>query len=196
MTPNTDNRLSSLWEGCLKNDRKQQEALYKLLAPKMLTVCLRYAKDKDEAQDILQEGFIKMFNNLERYRQEGEFGAWLRKIMVNTSINYLKKNTRYNAELVFNDMDLAPVITDIGSDNPETTLNSKQMLSLVRQLPAGYQAIFNLHAIEGYSHVEIGGVLGISDATSRTQFFKARKLLRKWITEMETPNAKLNNDAG
>ncbi|MBC7933903.1 MAG: RNA polymerase sigma factor [Rhizobacter sp.] len=188
--------IQLLIKEAIKGHRPSQKQLYNCYAPSMLGVCYRYTKSLQDAEDILQEGFIKMFNNLDRYRQEGEFGAWLRKIMVNTCINYLKRNTRYNAELVFNDMDLAPVITNFGSDNPETTLNTKQMLSLVRQLPAGYQAIFNLHTIEGYSHVEIGSILGISDATSRTQFFKARKLLRKWMTEMEIPNAKLNNDAG
>ena len=97
---------------------------------------------------------------------------------------------------MFNDRELAPVVTGIADDNPETILNAKQLLSLVRQLPTGYQVIFNLHAVEGYSHVEIGGMLGITDATSRTQFFKARRLLKKWSETMESPNAKMNNDAG
>lgn len=180
----------------LKGYRPAQKQLYDCYAATMLGVCYRYTKSLQDAEDVLQEGFVKMFRNLERYRAEGDFAAWLRKIMVNTCINFLKKNARYNAELVFNDRDLAPVDTAVADDNPETALNAKQLLSLVRQLPTGYQAIFNLHAIEGYSHVEIGSMLGITDVTSRTQFFKARKLLRKWITGMETPNAKMNNDAG
>jgi RNA polymerase sigma factor (sigma-70 family) len=188
--------INLLIKEAIRGHRPAQKQLYDGHAAAMLGVCYRYTKSLQDAEDVLQEGFIKMFNNLERYREEGEFAAWLRRIMVNTCINYLKKNSRYNTELVFNDRDLAPVITTIADHNPETTLNAKQVLSLVRQLPTGYQAIFNLHAIEGYSHVEIGSMLGITDITSRTQFFKARKLLRKWITEMETPNAKMNNDAG
>ncbi|RYY44632.1 MAG: RNA polymerase sigma factor [Chitinophagaceae bacterium] len=180
----------------LKGHRPAQKQLYDCYAAAMLGVCFRYTKSLADAEDVLQEGFIKMFNNLDRYRHEGEFGAWLRRIMVNTCLNFLKKNSRYNAELVFDDRDLAPIVSDNHCDNPENLLNAKQMMSLVRQLPIGYQTIFNLHAIEGYSHVDIGAALGISDATSRTQFFKARKLLRKWITELELPNAKLNTDAG
>lgn len=188
--------INLLIKEAIRGHRPAQKQLYDLYASVMLGVCYRYTKSLQDAEDILQEGFIKMFNNLGRYREEGEFAAWLRKIMVNTCINYLKKNSRYNSALVFNDRDLAPVVTGIADDHTESTINAKQMLSLVRQLPTGYQVIFNLHAIEGYSHVEIGSMLGITDTTSRTQFFKARKLLRKWITEMETPNAKMNNDAG
>ena len=162
----------------------------------MLGVCYRYTKSMQDAEDVLQEGFIKMFKSLAHYREEGEFGAWVRRIMVNTCLSYLKKNARYNSELVFNDRDLAPISSAADDDTPESQLNAKQLLSFVRQLPTGYQTIFNLHVIEGYSHVEIGNALGISDATSRTQFFKARKLLKKWITEMETPNTKITNDAG
>jgi RNA polymerase sigma factor (sigma-70 family) len=189
-----DTRL--LIKQAIKGHRPAQKQLYDCYAAAMLGVCYRYTKSIQDAEDVLQEGFIKMFNNLERYREDGEFGAWLRRIMVNTCINYLKKNAWYNAELVFNDRDLAPVNSATDEESAEASLNAKQLLSLVRQLPTGYQTIFNLHAIEGYSHVEIGVALGISDATSRTQFFKARKLLQKWIVEMETPNAKMNNDAG
>lgn len=188
--------IQLLIKEALKGHRTAQKQLYDCYAAAMLGICYRYTKSLPDAEDILQEGFIKMFRNLERYREEGEFGAWLRKIMVNACIDYLKKKTKYEAGMVFNDRDLVPVVIAIADDNPETTLNAKQMLSLVRQLPTGYQVIFNLHAIEGYSHVEIGGMLGITDVTSRTQFFKARRLLRKWSTEMETPNAKMNNDAG
>jgi RNA polymerase sigma factor (sigma-70 family) len=180
----------------IKGRRPAQKQLYDCYAPLMMGVCYRYTKSLQDAEDVLQEGFIKMFNNLERYREEGEFGAWLRRIMVNTCINYLKRNNRYNSQLVFDDRELAPVNSLIENDHPEAIYNAKQLLSLVRQLPIGYQTIFNLHAIEGYSHVEIGNALGISDATSRTQFFKARKLLRKWVNEIETPNAKMSKDAG
>jgi RNA polymerase sigma factor (sigma-70 family) len=193
---NTTLDIKLLIKKAINGQRSAQKQLYDCYAPTMLGVCYRYTKSLQDAEDVLQEGFIKMFKNLDKYREEGEFGAWLRRIMVNTCINYLKRNAWYNTELVFNDRDLAPVNSAIDDEHPEAILNAKQLLSLVRQLPTGYQTIFNLHTIEGYSHVEIGGALGISDATSRTQFFKARKLLRKWMVEMETPNVKMNNDAG
>ena len=91
MMTTVDNRLQTLWEGCLRNDRKQQEMLYKILAPKMLAVCMRYAKDKDEAQDILQEGFIKMFKNMNNYRGEGSLEGWIRRIMVHSAISRYRK---------------------------------------------------------------------------------------------------------
>jgi len=196
ITQSTSLDIKLLIKQAIRGQRPAQKQLYDCYASSLLGVCYRYTKSLQDAEDVLQEGFIKMFNNLDKYREEGEFGAWLRRIMVNTCINYLKKNTWYNSELVFNDRDLAPVNSASDDDDPEAMLNTKQLLSLVRQLPTGYQTIFNLHAIEGYSHVEIGNALGISDATSRTQFFKARKLLKKWIVDMETPNAKMNNDAG
>ena len=181
-------------EDAIKGHRPAQKQLYHCYAAAMLGVCYRYTKSIEDAEDVLQDGFIKMFNNLERYRNEGEFGAWLRRIMVNSCINYLKKNNRYNRDFVFSDKELAPVEHASAEDNPESKLNAKELVSLVRQLPVGYQTIFNLHAVEGYSHVEIGHTLGISDSTSRTQFLKARTLLKKWITEMETPVIKMNKD--
>ena len=131
-----------------------------------------------DAEDVLQEGFVKVFKNLQQYKFEGELGGWIRKIMVNTAINYLKKHTRYQTELLFTDDQLHAV----GEDHPEVRMTAKELSELIRQLPTGYQTIFNLHAVEGYTHVQIGEILGIHEGTSRSQYARARALLITWIT--------------
>ena len=162
---------------CLKGKPAAQRALYELYAENMLGVCFRYTKSINDAEDVLQDGFIKVFKNLHQFKFEGELGGWIRRIMVNTAINYLKKNSRYQSELSFTDSALHPV-TD---DNPEYHMNAKELAELIRQLPTGYQTIFNLFAVEGYSHVEIGKMLGINEGTSRSQYSRARSLLINWI---------------
>ena len=162
---------------CLKSKPDAQRQLYEHFAPAMLGICFRYTKSIKDAEDVLQEGFVKVFRHLHQYRNEGEPGAWIRKIMVNTALNYLKKNRNYQYDLSFNEMSLHPVSVD----DPSVTLQAKELADLVRQLPTGFQTIFNLHAIEGYSHVEIADMLGITDGTSRSQYARARALLIKWI---------------
>ncbi len=161
----------------LKLKPEAQRLLYEHFAPLMLGVCFRYTKATIDAEEVLQEGFIKVFKNLHHYRSEGELGAWIRKIMVNTALNFLKTNKRYQHDLVFNEMPLHPV----SADNPLLQLQAKELSELIRQLPTGYQTIFNLHAVEGYTHVEIASMLGITDGTSRSQYARARALLIEWI---------------
>lgn len=162
---------------CLKNRRASQKQLYNLFAEGMLGVCYRYTKSMSDAEDVLQEGFIKVFNKLHQYNNEGELGGWIRRIMVTTALNFLKRNAKYQYDLGFDNTTLHPV----AADNPEVQLDAKELASLIRQLPSGYQAIFNLHAVEGYTHVEIGELLGISEGTSRSQYARARALLLTWI---------------
>jgi RNA polymerase sigma-70 factor (ECF subfamily) len=162
---------------CLKGKPAAQRELYHQFAENMLGICYRYTKSLTDAEDVMQEGFIKVFKNLHQFKFEGELGGWIRRIMVNTAINYLKKNSRYQSELAFTDAGLHPV-TD---DNPEFHMNAKELAELIRQLPTGYQTIFNLHAVEGFSHVEIGKMLGINEGTSRSQYARARGLLINWI---------------
>ncbi|HEY4151463.1 MAG TPA: RNA polymerase sigma factor [Chitinophagaceae bacterium] len=166
-----------LIKDCLKGKPAAQRALYELFAPAMLGVCYRYTKSRADAEDVLQEGFIKVFKYLHQFEGRGEPGAWIRRIMVTTAINYLKQNIRYQSELSYPDMPLHPV----SDDNPEVTLDAKELAELIRQLPPGYQTIFNLHAIEGYSHVDIGKMLGINEGTSRSQYSRARALLISWL---------------
>lgn len=169
---------SALIKNCLKGKAVAQKQLYEEFAPTMLGVCYRYTKSLHDAEDVLQEGFVRVFKFLHQYNKEGELGAWIRKIMVNTALNYLKKSQKYQHDLLFDKTDMVA----IAADDAEVILNAKELAELIRQLPTGYQAIFNLFAIEGFSHVEIGELLGISENTSRSQYMRARHLLISWIT--------------
>lgn len=173
-----------LVKDCLKGLPQAQRELYDSFAETMLGVCYRYTKSINDAEDVLQEGFIKVFTNLQQYRFEGELGAWIRKVMVRTALNYLKKNKRYSSELSYDEISLHPV----SEENPLITMQAKELAGLIRQLPTGYQAIFNLHAIEGYTHVEIGAMLGIHEGTARSQYARGRALLVSWI---ENKNAEV-----
>jgi RNA polymerase sigma factor (sigma-70 family) len=167
---------------CRKGEPAAQRQLYDLFASSMLGICYRYTKSMADAEDVVQEGFIKIFKNLHQYKADGELGAWVRRIMVNTAINYLKRNRDYQTELLFTDTKLHPV----SGDDPEVLLNCKDLADLIRQLPTGYQTIFNLHAVEGYSHVEIGKMLGIHEGTSRSQYARARALLISWLKKFSS----------
>src|ERR1700741_2583092 len=176
---------------CLKGKASAQRELYELYSEGMLGICYRYTKSMVDAEDVLQEGFIKVYKNLHQYKFEGELGGWIRRIMVNTAINYLKKNTRYQVDLSFLDNGLHPV----SDDDPGTLMNAKELADLIRQLPTGYQTIFNLHAVEGFSHVEIGKILGINEGTSRSQYSRARALLISWLKVHKNADLKKENYA-
>jgi RNA polymerase sigma factor (sigma-70 family) len=175
-----------LVKDCLKGKSQAQRELYEQFAQPMLGVCYRYTRSIRDAEDVLQEGFIKVFHHLQQYKQEGELGAWIRRIMVNTALNYLKRNRKYQEEMFFTEEYLHPV-TD---DDPAIRLQAKELADLIRQLPQGYQVIFNLHAVEGFTHVEIGEMLGISDGTSRSQYSRARNLLITWIENYSSEKKK------
>ncbi len=174
-----------LVKDCLKGKAGAQKDLYDHFSASMFGVCYRYTKSVADAEDILQEGFIKVFHNLHQYRSEGNLGAWVRRIMVNTAITYLKQNKRYSGCLSYDEMNLHPV----SSENPQINLQVKELADLIRQLPTGCQTIFNLHAAEGYTHVEIGAMLGIHEGTSRSQYARARALMITWI-EKRNDNVK------
>ena len=166
-----------LIKDCLKGKPAAQKQLYEEFAPLMLGVCFRYTKSLQDAEDILQEGFVKVFRFLKQYNYEGELGAWIRRIMVNTALNYLKQSKKYQYDLLFEKADMHVVTTD----DAEVKINAKELAELIRQLPTGYQTIFNLYAVEGFSHSEIGEMLGISENTSRSQYMRARQLLITWL---------------
>ena len=169
--------IKQLLKQCLNGYAPAQKQLYTLYVAQMFGVCIRYTKSIDDAQDILQEGFIKAFNNLQQFKNSGEFGAWLRRIMVNTALTYLKRKKNYSLDMVMDNEHMHPV----SNDNPIIDLQVKEIVSLIKQLPTGFQTIFNLHAIEGYTHVEIAAMLGISEGTSRSQYMRARNILTGWI---------------
>jgi len=168
-----------LVKDCLKEKPAAQKQLYGLYAKPMLGICYRYTKSVTDAEDVLQEGFVKVFKNLHQFKFQGELGGWIRKIMVTTALNYLKRNTKYQTELLYQD-DHLHVVTN---DHPEIKMQAKELAELIRQLPTGYQTIFNLYAVEEYTHVEIGEMLGIHEGTSRSQYARARALLIKWIEQ-------------
>jgi RNA polymerase sigma-70 factor (ECF subfamily) len=164
---------------CLRNSLAAQKQLYELYADAMLGLCYRYTKSLHDAQEVLQVAFIKVFEHLGQYREEGDLGAWIRRIMVNTAINYLKRKPSYQSDLAFKDTYLHPVEPEM----PDMQINMKDIVSVIRQLPPGYQTIFNLIAIEDYSHAEAAKILGIKESTSRTQYMRARNLLVRWLTK-------------
>lgn len=166
-----------LVKDCLKGLPQAQRQLYDYFAQQMLGLCYRYTKSINDAEDVLQDGFVKVFTNLHQYRYEGELGAWIRSVMVRTALSYLKKNKRYSNELSYEEINLHPV----SEENPLVKLQAKELADMIRQLPTGYQTIFNLHAIEGFTHVEIGAMLGINEGTSRSQYARGRGLLISWL---------------
>lgn len=166
---------------CLKNQAAAQKQLYEAFAPQMLAICYRYTKNSMEASDVLQEGFIRVFKNLHQWKGEGEIGAWIRRIMVNTALNWLRdhRNIQWTDDRHLPETsDTEPVIT------PLENLEARELADLIRKLSPGYQTVFNLHAIEGYTHVEISQMLGINETTSRSQYLRARKQLAQWIMNM------------
>ncbi len=164
--------------GCQKGDRGSQKALYDKYASKMLAICLRYVGDKMEAEDILQEGFMKIFTNFYKYESTGALGGWIRTVMVNTSIEHYRKNKRNIIDLRENDYETVNQSFDEGLIEK---LDAKVILGLISKLPEGYRQIFNLYAIEGYKHSEISAMLNISEGTSKSQYSRAKKFLQNLI---------------
>jgi len=178
---------SDLIKGCLEQDRGMQELLYKMYASKMYGVCLRYSGNAEDAGDLLQEGFIKVFNNLSKFRGEGSFEGWIRRIFVNTSIEHFrKKNQLYRlTEVQENTVE----DTDIDAFN---SLAVKDILALIQGLSPGYKAVFNLYVVEGYSHKEIAGMLGITEGTSKSQLARAKGVLKKALEAAAAGTGKKN----
>ena len=162
-----------LLQGCLQNDATAQQELYNRYSPRMLSVCYRYAKTREDAEDMLQEGFIKVFTQIGQFETRGSFEGWMLRIMVHTCINHLKKNKRFNENV---DIIQAANIS-IKDDNIPSTLQAKQVVECIRTLPTGYRTVLNLYAIEGYSHKEIGALLDIEESTSRSQYTRAKNML-------------------
>jgi RNA polymerase sigma-70 factor (ECF subfamily) len=161
-----------LVKDCLNNNRQAQQTLYKQYASSMMGLCYRYTKSFEDAQDVLQEGFVKVFNHLEKYNYKGELGAWIRRIMVNTALTYLAKHHKYK-----NDVELEQSIMHIAVVNePEIKLNEKQIVEQIRQLPIQYQTIFNLVAIEGFSQIEVANMLETNINTIRSQYSREQCL--------------------
>lgn len=172
---------SKLIESCIKGDRKSQKAIYDRLAPFMLPLCMRYVGDRILAEDILQEGFITLFTRLGSYKGDGSFEGWARRIFVTTALMELRKK---DALKMSEELD---TVRGMKADLPSQGQNIgyKELMKIVMELPPGFRTVFNMYAVEGYSHKEIADMLGISESTSRTQFSRARALLQSRIKEIE-----------
>jgi RNA polymerase sigma-70 factor (ECF subfamily) len=162
-----------LIDGCRKGDRASQRALYDHFCRKMLAVCLRYSKTTAEAEDILQEGFVKVFQSIKDFRQESKLETWITRIMVNTALNVQRKKLYLYPMVDVEELDLPEQEMSISG------IHFTQLLEMIQSLPQGCQIVFNLFAIEGYSHKEIATQLGISEGTSKSQFARAKSLLQQ-----------------
>lgn len=166
-----------LIEGCRKGERRAQQELYDKYSRKMMGVCLRYVSDRETARDLLQEGFVKVFTSIGSYAGSGSFEGWVRKIFVNCALEYLRKNDVLNEADGLDGMaELAQPDSSVIAD-----LSAAELMKLVQGLPDGFRAVFNLFAIEGYSHREISEQLGITESTSRSQYTRAKQLLQRRI---------------
>jgi RNA polymerase sigma-70 factor (ECF subfamily) len=169
-----------LLRDCLKQKPAAQEQLYRQHSPRMLGICLRYIADRSTAEEVMVKGFEKVFGNLHTYSGSGALEGWIRRIMVNEALMYLRANKKLQNQQEADISIAAPA--DAAAD---AELNQQQLLELVQQLPAGYRSVFNLYAIEGYSHREIAELLGISEGTSKSQLSKARQWLQQAIEKSE-----------
>ncbi len=159
---------------CVRNERWAQQKLYEDHYSKMMGVCLRYANTQDDAMDILHEGFLKVFKNISKYQVGTSISAWIRRIMVNTSIDYYRKNVRYRTDDIDHAYDLSSSDADAVSQCSE-----QEIMAAIQKLSLAYRAVFNLYVIEGLSHREIGEELGITESTSRSNLVKARTKLKE-----------------
>lgn len=164
--------------GCIKGERKFQELLYQTFSSKMFSVCLRYANEYAGAEDLLQDGFVKVFKNIEKFRSEGSFEGWVRRIFVNNSIEYFRKKA--NMYVV---QETEALTYEYYDDNAVQKLMKEDLMKIIQTLSVGYRTIFNLYVIEGYSHKEIGEMLNITEGTSKSQLARARYLLQKKVAE-------------
>lgn len=174
-----DNTEQSLIEACLANERWAQKQLYESHYPKMMGICMRYAKDNNEAKDIANEGFIKVFRYLHKYKVGTSLESWIRRIIVNTCIDQYRKSVRHRTE----DIEHIKYHKSCSPD-PISNFSAQEIMAVIQQLPTSYRTVFNLFAIEGYSHKEVAKQLGITESTSRSNLVKARSKLKKMLTHL------------
>ncbi|MEM7106875.1 MAG: RNA polymerase sigma factor [Bacteroidota bacterium] len=176
----TESEEHLLVEQCRKKDQKAQKDVFNTYSSKMLGVCNRYLRDLDQAEDVMIGGFVKVFGKIEQYKGDGSFEGWIRRIMVNEALTFLRKNKNMYLEVDIEVADREPDYNTLGN-----TLEADDLLKLVHDLPTGYRTVFNMYAIEGYTHKEIAKQLGISENTSKSQLSRARVLLQKQLLKSE-----------
>jgi RNA polymerase sigma factor (sigma-70 family) len=170
-------------QGCINEEKSAQQYLYETYSPKMYYVCLRYARHASEAQDMLQDGFIKVFDNIGSFKSHGSFEGWIRRIVVNTALNYCRKSSFKQEQIGIEDYQDTVVKSKAVSN-----LGEKELLALIQKLPDGYRMVFNLYVIEGYSHKEIGEMLNVTESTSRSQLAKSRKWMQNELEKLKITN--------
>lgn len=170
--------IKNIIKGCLLGNRRDQELLYRRYAAKLYAVCLQYSGNDEEARDILQEGFIKIFENLVHYKYEGSFDGWVRRIVVNTALEkYRSKHNLYRVD----DIDQIPEQNAEPDNEDYAGLGARDLMEIIRELPPRYRIVFNLFAIEGYSHKEISDMMSISEGTSKSNLSRARVILQRRV---------------
>ena len=182
-------------QGCLDNRASAQEALYNRFSPRMLGVCYRFARNREDAEDMMQEGFIKVFTQIHQFRGQGALEGWIRRIVVHTCINVLKKNKKFTDSV---DLFHAGSMY-LNENNIPSILQAKQVVECIRLLPVGYKTVLNLYAIEGYSHKEIGAILDIEESTSRSQYTRAKSMLEDVLLKkkiLQKPREKIKMISG
>ena len=172
------NNEKALIKKAMRNNREAQKMLFEIHSPKMLSVCRYYIKDLQHTEEVMLNGFFKVFSNLNNFKNEGSFEGWIRRIMVNESISFLRKQKKI--ELFVEDVEIQYDY----SDETDTDIDAEVIQQLIDNLPEGYKMVFIMYAIEGYKHHEIAEQLNISEGTSKSQLFKARKLLKQQINEL------------
>jgi RNA polymerase sigma-70 factor (ECF subfamily) len=179
-----------LIKGCLRRERTAQQQLFDLYSSKMYALCYRYVRHAMEAEDILVTAFTKVFDRIGQFKGEGSFEGWIRRIMVNEALTYLRKSRAMYLETDLEQADREP-----DYDKLSDHLEAEDLMKMIQDLPAGYRVVFNMYAIDGYSHKEIAGQLGISENTSKSQLSRARVYLQKKLAETDwVSNQKMSND--
>jgi RNA polymerase sigma factor (sigma-70 family) len=171
---------NELIEGCKRHDQHAQRFLYEHFSGKMFALCCRYVKDKMEAEDVLITSFTKIFDRISQFKNEGSFEGWIRRIVVNESLSYLRRN-----KSMYLETDLEAAEREPDYDQLENQLEAEDLMKLIAGLPAGYRIVFNMYAVDGYSHKEIADQLGITESTSKSQLSRARVALQKALIEIE-----------
>jgi RNA polymerase sigma-70 factor (ECF subfamily) len=185
--PDFRDPLFEVINGCMKGDRKCQQIIYEKFYGKMLAVCMRYSKSREEARDILQDGFIKVFTNIKKYGSTGSFEGWLRRIMINTAIDNIRRSKHLLQSTVPDDItDTSDEVNDEEENNKFADITSEQIMEAVQQLSPAYRTVFNMYVIDGYSHKEIAQRLGISEGASKSNLAKAKRNLRKILMEKKS----------
>lgn len=171
---------TQLIAGLKRGESRAQKVVYERFAGKMLTVCHRYCANRDDAEEVLIDGLMKVYEKIDQFREEGSFEGWIRRIMVTESLMFLRRNKAWRQEIPLDE-----AVTEPDYVWADANLNETELLKLINRLPDGYRTVFNLYAIEGYSHAEIANTLGISEGTSKSQLSRARTLLQNSLKKLE-----------